>query len=410
MAPVGLVESGTAIFEVPKPSLREQRSTDKYTNRFSLFGPIKSTAERHEIDSPVRASPRGTVKALVAKFSLGTAPLPLACPASRPRVPAVRVDHALRKSSIVSPYTKNAPSIRSQRSGISDKTVKEAQSPPKLDLCFKSPKKNYPSAAPAPNKQPRSCVSINSPSPMARKSLVGISSPSEVSLGRASRQKGPLGYEVGACSSINSSKTVRSVFIMQPNVSNTDISYSNSVSVATPKTPMKSSTSERSNSELQGQIQALQQQLAAKTEEVQQLRNELDIRTAQDRDALAENMVEARKEIQFWKSRAELYEKQVDMMRQTSSRASSKHTANQQAKTGSQSGASAMNRNEDIDDVVHQGRRDLHALDGASSWYSQSSEKGGSAGALYGFQDAGSSSENGSWLEQTMSALGRTES
>lgn len=94
----------------------------------------------------------------------------------------------------------------------------------------------------------------------------------------------------------------------------------------------KSWTSSRNISVLHGQIQALQQQLNAKTEEVRQLKQQLEARSNPDVGTLAESIMAARREIQLWKSRAELLEKQVEMTRNTSARSSAGQGENWPAK------------------------------------------------------------------------------
>jgi hypothetical protein len=64
---------------------------------------------------------------------------------------------------------------------------------------------------------------------------------------------------------------------------------------------------------------------------------------------LAENLMEARVEIQFWKSRAELYEKQVEIMRKTSSRTISGQSEGCFAKAAGRLDQSNINYSEDED-------------------------------------------------------------
>jgi hypothetical protein len=76
----------------------------------------------------------------------------------------------------------------------------------------------------------------------------------------------------------------------------------------------------RSNSVLYAQIRSLQRQLTSKTEEVRQLKKQLDARGSLDIVTFSEQLREATREIQVWKTRAEVAEKQVEMFTKLPSR------------------------------------------------------------------------------------------
>ena len=410
MAPAKLPKSTNDITEVPKPYSRGKGTTTKLSEGFSVLGRCKTVVQRREIDSPVRASPGGTVKALVAKFSLGPSPLPLSCPTTIASVSNVRANPESPKSSVVSPYMRNPPSsVRSQRSVISDKPAKDIRSPPQVDLHLSFPKKNPPFLTPASKEQSRSSIIKGSPSRAPRSSLERNATPRD-SPDNAHHQCRSLGHSIRSNPSVKVSKSIiKGTCLPQPDSSSTQVVYNHPTSPTGPVSAKKSSVSKRNYSEFHEQVQALQRQLAAKTEEVRLLRQQFDTRENPDVGTLAENLMEARREIQFWKSRAELYEKQAEMMRKTSSRAHSNQSENRSAQGTGSSIPSNTNHSDDSGVVVEQSRKVFHATDGASSWYSQNSEKR-SSGGLYSFQSAVSSSENGNWLEQTMRALRRTES
>ena len=412
MAPAKLPGSTNTTADVPKQYSRGKRPTTKLSEGSSVVvGHSKTVTQRREIDSLVRASPRGTVKALVAKFSLGASPFPLGRPTTKAAAADVRVNQESPKSSLVSPYTRNPPSsIRSQRSGISDKPAKEIRSPPQVDLHLNSPKKKSPFLTPASKEQSTSSTIKSSPSRVPRKLLETNAAPRD-SPDNSHFQCSPPGRSMRSNPSVKVSKPiVKETCPAQPDISSTQIAHNHPVLPAGTVSPKKSLVSKRNNSELHGQIQALQRQLAAKTEEVRQLKQQLDTRENPDVGTLAENVMEARREIQFWKLRAELYEKQAEMMRKTSSRTDSSQNENRSAQGAGRLVQSKTNHSDDSGVAIDPSRRVLRTADGASSWYSQNSEDGGSSGSLYGFQSTISSSENGNWLEQTMRALRRTES
>ena len=133
----------------------------------------------------------------------------------------------------------------------------------------------------------------------------------------------------------------------------------------------------RSNSVLYAQIRALQRQLAVKTEEVRQLRKQLDTRASLDIGTLSEQLRQAKKEIQHWRSRAEVAEKQVEMFaklplkpksRQPSVASSTKSTRLLARSSTGYPGESA--------DMAARIRKALHGMDGAESpprWNSEES-------------------------------------
>ncbi|KAH6680224.1 hypothetical protein B0J14DRAFT_260413 [Halenospora varia] len=72
----------------------------------------------------------------------------------------------------------------------------------------------------------------------------------------------------------------------------------------------------RSNSVLHTQIRSMQLQIEKKNEEIRRLKQQLDARGNFDIGTLSEHLRQAKREIQTWKTRAELAEKQVEILSQ----------------------------------------------------------------------------------------------
>jgi uncharacterized linocin/CFP29 family protein len=85
---------------------------------------------------------------------------------------------------------------------------------------------------------------------------------------------------------------------------------------------------------------------------------------------LSEELREAKKEVQAWKYRAEVAEKQLQVMATLSRRNSWSHiTTNSSVAVGhSESTPSRINHNEDGAVMANRVKRALHGLDGASSF------------------------------------------
>lgn len=118
----------------------------------------------------------------------------------------------------------------------------------------------------------------------------------------------------------------------------------------------------RSSSVLHTKILGLQKQLAIKCEEVRQLRQQLDARATLDIGTLSEQLREAKKESLVWKSRAEISEKQVEMLsKRAIGRTLSMRTLPKK------SSESSIKFNENDCKGVEKNRRALHGMDGAAN-------------------------------------------
>jgi hypothetical protein len=137
----------------------------------------------------------------------------------------------------------------------------------------------------------------------------------------------------------------------------------------------------RSNSVLYAQIRILQKQLAAKTEEVRQLRKQLEARSSLDIGTLSEQLREAKKEIQHWKSRAEIAEKQVELFTKLPLRPKSRQPSGELSAKSSQrvferSSTEGAKYPGEAAELAARIRKALHGMDGAGSpprWSSEES-------------------------------------
>lgn len=400
MASVKFPEPATSTPARQSKHCSQEKSSNSTSCESLWDNPSKLMPERRRANNPIRATPRGTVKALVAKFSLASPPLALSGPVTKASVASAGLKQESPRTSIISHYTKNPPaSIKSQRSGISDISTKEAQGPPQIDVQLRSPKKGS-FAGPLSKRQSWSSISQVPPSRGNRipleKCTTSIKDPGD---------DVPTQCNINAC---GVSANVNRLCIQQPDLLKTPISCVDQASTTSGEGRAKLLAAVQINSEMHEQIQSLQLQLNAKTEEVYQLKKLLESQESSDVVTLIENVAEAQREIQFWKSRAELCEKQIEMMRKTPSRASSKRAANSSSKSVRQSCTSTLKKADYVDTNFGSRSQDVSLFDGAASKSSQGFENGSIEG-FYGFHNATSSNDNGNWVEQTMRALRRTE-
>ncbi|KAN0106507.1 hypothetical protein V8E51_009383 [Hyaloscypha variabilis] len=133
----------------------------------------------------------------------------------------------------------------------------------------------------------------------------------------------------------------------------------------------------RSNSVLYAQIRTLQRQLATKSEEARQLKKQLDARGTLDIGTLSEQLREAKKETQLWKSRAEIAEKQVEIFTKLPLRPKSRQpSADLSANSTRILERSSTGYPGEAAEMAARIRKALHGMDGTSSpprWSSEES-------------------------------------
>jgi hypothetical protein len=114
----------------------------------------------------------------------------------------------------------------------------------------------------------------------------------------------------------------------------------------------------------------LQKQLASKNEEAQSLRQQLDARANLDIGTLSEQLKESKREIQMWKLRAEVAEKQVEIFAKIRTRSNSHVTAGE-----NQILRSSTDYSVDEKKMAERIRVVLHGGDGAGSSEASGSEE-----------------------------------
>jgi hypothetical protein len=120
---------------------------------------------------------------------------------------------------------------------------------------------------------------------------------------------------------------------------------------------------------------------------------------------LIESITEARREVQFWKSRAEVAEKQIEMMRKASVRSNSLQNGDCPQKSAAPSDQSSTKYRDDGGIAVGSIRRGPRGIDGAASSEVRTSEESSNT-VVYEVQDAAiGKRENSSWMQQIMKAL-----
>ncbi|KAH8668024.1 hypothetical protein BGZ60DRAFT_528362 [Tricladium varicosporioides] len=159
----------------------------------------------------------------------------------------------------------------------------------------------------------------------------------------------------------------------------------------------------RSTSVLHTQIRSLQAQVDKKNEDIRRLRQQLDARGNFDIGTLSEHLRDAKREIQIWKTRAELAEKQVEILsklpqsRNNSARTNvnsllqSKHERVQRSST--QYTDSPARPSED--------GRSIHGMDGAGDGHWGSDDSNDTV-----IRETTGGVEFSSWMQKTMNTLG----
>jgi hypothetical protein len=146
----------------------------------------------------------------------------------------------------------------------------------------------------------------------------------------------------------------------------------------------------RSNSVLHTQVRTLQRNLDAKTEQVRQLKLQLENKGTQDIRALSEQLREAKKEAQAWKLKAVIAEKQLEVMTELSAGRRLLDWTEQSDKTN-------LRRVESRPALGESTRQAIRGMDGAASSQRLSSEQS-SDKILHGLAVTGS--EFDSWADQ----------
>ena len=375
-------------------------------------------------EGSVNNSPRPSVRDLAAKFNTGdsrslSSPSPLKFPSKVPSIDVRAVSDYSPKDKIIAPYTTNPPSpAKSQKS---DASVRSVQIPPPLDGKFSKPS--------PPRKLLRSDVNGSKPLRSVRKGEVTISAKGAtiLDISKLSACCSPLGspqrmslYDGPSSNQISESDSSDPIQCpVSPHVhfeprktattseQHATIAYLNEPSsIPVAINPLASPPPTRSNSLLHAQIRTLQQQLNNKTEEIRHLKQQLGTRGTLDIGALSEELRDAKKELQIWKSRAEVAEKQLEIMATLSSRSTRQNTENSPSTAVGHS-SPTLSRAKYVENgtlMRERIRGTFHGMDGASS------RPGGSESStetvIHGIRgEAIIGSEYSMWVEQKMNTI-----
>jgi hypothetical protein len=328
---------------------------------------------------PVNESPRVSVKTLAAKFnnedsSMTPAPSPTKS-ISKATTAEIQACSNSPKEKVIAPYTTNPPSpTKSQKSGTSDVSLHSVRIPPTIDRNIIKPS--------PPRTLLRSDLSNSTPLRSVPKQAsvlppAACYSP-KISSQRLSLYDGPSGQLSTQSSPEEPTICPMSLQVhfepkgtstaIQRAVARSNVIEAQSVPVVIK--PLTSQPPTRSNSLLYAQIRNLQQQLNSKMIEVRHLKRQISTRGALDIGTLCEELREAKKDVQAWKTRAEVAEKQLQVMAILSTRNSATQNSTNPSSVAvghSASIPSRTNYTEDSLTVASKISRVLHGVDGASS-------------------------------------------
>ncbi|KUJ21994.1 uncharacterized protein LY89DRAFT_778337 [Mollisia scopiformis] len=174
-----------------------------------------------------------------------------------------------------------------------------------------------------------------------------------------------------------------------------------------PTSPISSHPPTRRNSLLYLEIQKLEKKLATEKEEVLQLKQQLEARQNLDVGSLSEELREAKKELQKWKTRAKVAEKQLELLFKNPSRSMSTQLAySSMSRVSDRVNSSRTDGPSDSLTATETLRKVFNGTDGAAS--SEESDYSTNT-VVRDVQDIVTGSEYSVWVEQTMNALGGAE-
>ena len=342
------------VFKSESPAIGSSHTTDQNTEHRE-----KKRQKLHAPTATVSGSPRVSVKDLAARFdTAATNSLNAPSPRKSPVKNSFDDFRALSeppKNGVISPYTSNPPSpTKSQRSGKSDKSIRSIRGP----LSLQDPQSSV-SKPPTPRRLIRTSTPLHATGkpveeaippipdgsngqqqtdkPYLRKySSLNFSVPRALQSPTKSAALQDTTKELRTFDG-HESATQSSTIILGPSSS---LPVSSNVHFASPQPlasrhspisrspPQKNTISSnegrrslipnpipsRSNSILHSQVRTLQRQLEAKTDEIRQLKQLLENQGVLDIGSISEQLQEAKREVICWKTRAEIAEKQTELM------------------------------------------------------------------------------------------------
>ncbi|QSZ37374.1 hypothetical protein DSL72_009472 [Monilinia vaccinii-corymbosi] len=341
-----------------------------------------------------------SVKAIAERFDTAksTPPPPSSPSPAKSALPASIASVDPRRSGgVVSPYTINPPpspsrSIASIKSGKSIRSFRLAA----LAQRFQQTQElSSPNRITAPKRVLRDFVPESSPPPAISEdphedSLTSLRRPLSTS-NLLSVPLKPVGHQTsmpnrpagmdGAYSSIGSSET------LAPASSEFEAAHDflHSQSQLAHTVTLSKNTLTRGNTVLHSQIRSLQQQVYEKTEQIRQLQRRVEMRSSSDSEniSLAEQLREAREEMETWRRRAEGAERKLELMDVISAR--------NNARMEEQRGLSCPGRGIQVDDDFNNMHGRGYSVDGGTrqmiakrrmGWMTSSEESTGSSGTV----------------------------
>lgn len=161
----------------------------------------------------------------------------------------------------------------------------------------------------------------------------------------------------------------------------------------------------RSTSILYNQVRTLQRQISEKSEEIHNLRHQLNARGYLDIGTLSEELRETKRELESWKARAEIAEKQVEILLKMPSRANSFKQPNVSGlKTSDKLETSIPGSRRDEAAVGNKTKKALHGLDGTQSPQRSTSEDSTDT-VIRDLREAITGGDYSIYVEQTRYAL-----
>lgn len=176
---------------------------------------------------------------------------------------------------------------------------------------------------------------------------------------------------------------------------------------STPVSPVASPAPTRRSSVLYTEIKRLQKDLATEKDNVLQLRHQLETRQNLDFNSLSEELREARKEIEKWKTRAKVAEKQLELVFKVPSRSLSTQLAYSSIpRVSERIDSSRTDGPSDSLRAVESLRKIFNGTDGAAS---SEESRHSTDTVIRDIHGVVTGSEYSIWVEQTMNALDTAE-
>ncbi|KAF7862685.1 hypothetical protein EAF04_007558 [Stromatinia cepivora] len=334
-ATLSKVASIREMFRKRKSESRSSKSNEDHhksePSRSVIEHHVEPRSRKIPTPEPTSTPKKVSVRAMAEKFDTvkATPPLPISptpVKSAQP-VPTTSVD-SRRGGGVISPYTINPPpspsrSIASIKSG---KSIRSFRNVGLAQRFQQTQEQSSPTKIPAPKRVLRDFV----PEPTPPKAIIEdshedsvfsvklpLSTPNSLSVplkpvgNQPPMQIRTAGMD-GAYSSIGSSDTLA----LTSSEFEAAHKFIHSQSLLAHDATLSKNTLTRGNTVLHSQIRSLQQQVNEKTEQVRHLQRLVEMRSSSDTEhiSLAEQLREAREEVETWRRRAEGAERKLELM------------------------------------------------------------------------------------------------